>query len=372
MTKLISLFACLLAVPSLTSAADTSLRLPRDPASVEVPAVPSPVPDRQYMVKEYLDYYSALETYSELAYLSPQDSQTFIEASAAGKYLRERLELTGARINREAGISREALDRITAAHNKAAISWKVLSEISDLFGFNGPEERDSRGVPVKQGYCQINYVKNNVPFLVQYDGFLAKGEVILTFDDGPGPLTEEVSGAMRAAGADSIFFVLGSKMGPNGKELVKKTAADGHEIAVHGYHHATESGKPFTALSTEKIVEQLGGVAASIETASGQKPTLFRPPYGIITPEALAALHSEHGLIPVGWTIDTLDWSTKDPDVLFEKTISLIRQRGKGIVLMHDIHAQSRTASKRLVRWLAENGFKVVSPARLNEAYNGK
>ena len=76
--------------------------------------------------------------------------------------------------------------------------------------------------------------------------------------------------------------------------------------------------------------------------------------------------------MPVGWTIDTLDWSTKNPDELFEKTIALIKQRGKGIVLMHDIHDQSRLASKRLVKWLADNGYTVVSPERMTKAYRGE
>jgi len=119
-------------------------------------------------------------------------------------------------------------------------------------------------------------------------------------------------------------------------------------------------------------VEQLGGVKSSITAAAGRKPVFFRPPYGIITPDALLALDSELNLVPVGWTIDTLDWSTKNPDELFEKTIALIKQRGKGIVLMHDIHDQSRLASKRLVQWLSDNGYTVVSPERMTKAYRGE
>ena len=92
----------------------------------------------------------------------------------------------------------------------------------------------------------------------------------------------------------------------------------------------------------------------------------------MITPEAVKAIASGLGLVPVGWTIDTLDWSTKDPDLLFKKTVAMIQQRGKGIVLMHDIHPQSRTAALRLVKWLGANGYKAVSPERLTAAYEGK
>ncbi len=366
MTKT-SLLAAIAVLFPFSAVSASDLALPAQPASVQVPAAGPSEPDTIALIVEYDEVRSALDFYSEVAFVSPQGSPQFLEASAAGSYLRARLEAVGREISRRTGSPYRA-----GARSRPEVSFRVSSELNDVFGFYGPAGSTSRGVPVKAGYCQINYVKNNVPFLVQYDGFLAKGEVILTFDDGPGPLTNEVAGAMAAAKADSVFFVLGAKMGPNGKEIVKRTAAAGHEIAVHGYHHATEAGKPLTSLSTAEIVRQLGGVASSIETAAGKKPTLFRPPYGIVTPAALEALYSGHGLIPVGWTIDTLDWSTKDPDALFAKTTELISRRGKGIVLMHDIHPQSRTAAKRLVKWLAENGFRVVSPERLNQAYEGK
>jgi peptidoglycan/xylan/chitin deacetylase (PgdA/CDA1 family) len=339
---------------------------------VELPAVPAPSADRSALLAEYAEYYSALKGYSETAFVSPQGSPAYLEASASGQYLRARLELMASALGGKP--SGRELELALDGRKESSFSWAVLNELNDAFGFYGNKAAgaETRGVPIKAGYCQINYVKNNVPFLVQHDGFLNKGEVILTFDDGPGPLTEEVSAAMKNGKAPSLFFVLGSKLGPNGRELVRKSAADGHQIGVHGYNHATESGKPFTALSTQETLRQLGGVKESAAKASGAEPKFFRPPYGVISVEAMKAITSELGLIPVGWTIDTLDWSTKDPDELYAKTVAQIRQRGKGIVLMHDIHPQSRTAAKRLVKWLADNGYTVVSPDRLAKAFRGE
>ena len=349
------------------------LNLSAAPASVEVPAASPASADLRALKAEYDEFYSALKVFSDIAYVSPQDSPEFLEAAASGQYLRARLEGLAAGIRRETG----AEYRVPAADpgSRGAVSFRVFSELEDAFGFYGAQagtEGGDRGVVIKQGYCQVNYVKNNVPFLVQSDSFLKKGEIILTFDDGPGPLTEEVSSFMKEADAPSVFFVLGSKMGGGGKERLKSVARDGHEVSVHGYDHATGSGKPFTALSQEETLRQLSGVDAAIKAATGKKPAFFRPPYGIISPEALRAIASDLELAPVGWTIDTLDWSTKDPEELFGKTVSLIKQRGKGIVLMHDIHSQSRTASKRLVKWLAENGYKVVSPERMTKAFRGE
>lgn len=364
-----NLFAALLALALPASAAD--LALPAAPETVEVPAA-SPAarmaPDAAALRSDYDEIYAALKAYSETAFRSAQGSPQLQEASVYGQYLRMRLEGVGAALQEATGERYEP-----SARTAPRVSGRVWLELRDAFGMmTSYRDVPDRGVAIKPGYCQINYVKNNVPFLVQYDGFLKPGEVILTFDDGPGPLTAEVSAALKDAGAPSVFFVLGAKLGQTGKPLLRRTADDGHEPAVHGYHHATPDGKPLTALSTSEILRQLGGVKRTITEVSGFTPRLFRPPYGIVTPEALLALDREEGLVPVGWTLDTLDWSTKDPEELFRKTTEMISKRGKGIVLMHDIHPQSRTAAIRLAGWLKANGFKVVSPDRLVKAWEGK
>lgn len=340
------------------------------PAAAGVPSVPVPSADAEALKAVYDEYYSALAVFSDVAYRSVPGSPEYIEAAAYGSYVRARVERLAARLKHAVGSDLQA----RTSRGAAAVSWGVNNELEDAFGFgfNKAAHGDGRGVTVKRGYCQVNYVKNGVPYLVQFDGFLKKGEVILTFDDGPGPLTEEISAAMRSGKAPSLFFVLGSKLNGPGKARVKTAHNDGHAVGVHGYNHATEAGKPFTALTTQETLRQLGGVKRSIAEAGAAPAKFFRPPYGIISHEALAAIDSELGLVPVGWTIDTLDWSTKDPEELFRKTTEMLRERGKGIVLLllHDIHPQSRTAAKRLVGWLAENGFKVVSPERLAEAYS--
>ena len=343
-------------------------QLPQAPASVAVPAVPAASADVNSLKAECDEYYSALQAYSDKAYATMQNSPEFMEYSASGKYLRAMVENLSARISAETGVAY----RPEPARAGGAVSAKVKAEVAAVFSFSDIRAGETRGVPIKQGYCQVNYVKNNTPFLVQYDGFLNKGEVILTFDDGPGQLTEEVSASMKAGGAQALFFVLGANLGENGKARLKTEAADGQVVGVHGYNHATASGKPFTALSLGETLKQLGNVNTSIASAVGKKSSFFRPPYGVISPEAVRAIYSDLGLVPVGWTIDTLDWSTKDPETLYQNTISMIAKRGKGIVLMHDIHPQSRTAAKRLVKWLAENGYKVVSPERLVQAFKGE
>lgn len=340
-----------------------------DIAAVEIPAAPAPSASREALAAEYEELRAALRRYSDIAFDSEEGTPGQLEAAAAGRYLRARLESVEAALGGPPSAA-ELAARTSADKAAAPRPWSVGEELDAFFGSD--KRAAGATVPIKAGYCQIKYVKGNTPFLVQQDGFLKKGEVILTFDDGPGPLTEELAAALKNGGAPSLFFVLGSKLGAGGKAVIKNAAGAGHEAAVHGYWHATRDGRPFTALAEQETLAQLRGVKDSIGAATGRAPRFFRPPYGIIPPGTLKKIDSELGLIPLGWTIDTLDWSTKNPDELFNRTIALIQRRGKGIVLMHDIHPQSRAAAVRLVKWLAGNGYTVVSPDRLAQAYAGK
>lgn len=70
--------------------------------------------------------------------------------------------------------------------------------------------------------------------------------VYLTFDDGPQPGTTEVLDVLKEQGAHGIFFLTGSNAisvgGLEGQAtIVKRTLAEGHELATHCYIH-----KPMT------------------------------------------------------------------------------------------------------------------------------
>lgn len=66
--------------------------------------------------------------------------------------------------------------------------------------------------------------------------------VALTFDDGPrssttGPLLDGL--ALREAPA--TFFLVGSRI-PGNEELVRRMAAEGHQIGIHTYDHVELKG----------------------------------------------------------------------------------------------------------------------------------
>jgi peptidoglycan/xylan/chitin deacetylase (PgdA/CDA1 family) len=367
------------------------------------------------LLNRYKEYYSALQYYSNIADDLEQNTPEYIRVSAAGKYIREKLDeiedeikiikkntLIKSKSNKDFGFLDEQGEEggndvfIPNISVVGKVSSNVQSELNTVFGVgwdegvselfqgrNGKESKsldnlnkgnknkgDKKVIIIKKGYCGISYGgQKNSPVLVQYDGFLKKGEIIITLDDGPVVQTKELSTFMRENNVKALFFVLGDRLNKTGKSVIRYSFNEGHQIGVHGYHHATENGAPFTAVSLKDTLEQIATVKKLIIDATGKEPEFFRPPYGVISQEALESIISENKLIPVGWTIDTKDWAIKNPKTLCDHTIALIKERGKGIVLMHDTHQQSRDALKGVIEWLHQNNYKIVSPEILKQAF---
>ena len=364
--KITGFLPLLLILPACAYSSDFEKALASENIAVQQ-ITPAPrAPGIQRVMSDYRDYYDTLSYYSEAAYRAEPGTDAYLEAYIAGNYLRNKVDAMGDGL-RAAGAQVPDMSHAPAVQ---APSKRVLAELRGTFGFGGSPNK-AEPVSIKQGFAKIVYVKGTTPYLVQEDSFLKKGEVILTFDDGPAPgeYSKEVAENLRANSASAVFFVLGQKLGTAGKAVIKDMSEKGQVVSVHGYFHATESGKPFTAYSKEKILSQLGGVADTITAATGDKPGLFRPPYGVIAPDALKSVITDLNLVPLGWTIDTLDWSIKSPEELYAKTIAMIKQRGKGVILMHDIHPQSRETAKRLLNWLKENNYTVVAPDRITQAF---
>lgn len=155
------------------------------------------------------------------------------------------------------------------------------------------------------------------------------GHVALTFDDGPDPestplfLRELAEHDVRAT-----FFMLGS-MVERAPALAAEIAAAGHEIGVHGFDHRYLPARLPAAARSD-----LRRATAVIESATGVRPRLFRPPYGVLSGPALAAA-SELGLTPVLWGAWGREWTPgATPESVFA---TLAGDLAGGVtVLLHD------------------------------------
>lgn len=163
--------------------------------------------------------------------------------------------------------------------------------------------------------------------------------VALTFDDGPGPSTPAVLDALRDTGARATFFVLG-RQADRHPELVARIAADGHEIASHGYDHGI---LVFRGLA--HVADQLRRTEQAIAEAAGagSLSKIFRAPHGFRGPATtLAACRA--GYRVAGWTTGVFDSDLPGADVIAAR---VVRDLSPGaIVLLHDADGWRPDASR--------------------------
>ena len=134
-------------------------------------------------------------------------------------------------------------------------------------------------------------------------------------------------------------------------DLVRKIAAEGHEIGNHSYTHPH-----FNQLSKEKIREELESTSDLIEKLIGKRPVFFRPPFGEYNNNVIRAAN-ELGYQVIQWSIDSLDWM--EPGV--DKIVQRVLQAESGdIILMHNNAPETPAALRQLIPLFRERGYKIV------------
>jgi peptidoglycan/xylan/chitin deacetylase (PgdA/CDA1 family) len=153
--------------------------------------------------------------------------------------------------------------------------------------------------------------------------------VALTFDDGPHPEgTPAVLEVLARVGARATFFVVGEQVARR-PALAAEIVAAGHAIALHGHRHRLQ-----LRLSAHEVEEDLARGAAAVAEATGVRPALHRPPYGIYSPAGLRAARTA-GLTPLLWSRWGKDWRrlTTPGRIANRATRNL---SGGDVILLHD------------------------------------
>ncbi len=134
------------------------------------------------------------------------------------------------------------------------------------------------------------------------------------------------------------------------KELVKAIAEEGHLIGNHTFHHVQ-----ITSLPTEQACEEILKTSRLVEELTGSGTEYVRPPFGTWT----EGLEERLDLIPVMWSIDTLDWTTENVDWIVERTVKQAEENG--IILMHDSYQSTVQAVDRIIPLLEAKGYEFVT-----------
>lgn len=175
---------------------------------------------------------------------------------------------------------------------------------------------------------------------------MTKNNIYLTFDDGPTPeVTPWVLSLLAQFNLKATFFCTG-KHAEQFPELIRQIKADGHSIGNHGYEHLNGWKTPVTKYlqNTKKGSDMLN-------------TSLFRPPYGKLTPLQWLLLHKKYKL--VFW-----DYLSKDY-LPIEKQIDFLERlkkhtRNNRVIVFHDSEKAFPTLQKYLeeyFEWLKNENY---------------
>ena len=135
-------------------------------------------------------------------------------------------------------------------------------------------------------------------------------------------------------------------------EYAKKIVEQGHELATHSKTHPHMS-----ELSEEKIREELLSSKTVIEQTTGQKVTLFRPPFGDYN-NLLIETSLSLGLLPIQWDVDSLAWKNLSAT---EIALRIINAADSGsIILSHNNGLHTAEALPTVFSTLQNRGYEFV------------
>lgn len=181
--------------------------------------------------------------------------------------------------------------------------------------------------------------------------------IALTFDAGPSENSARLLDILKEKKVPATFFLLGKRHIEKYPELVKRMAAEGHEVASHTWDH-----KILTKISDKEIREELNRPNQAIEKLTGHKPTLMRPPQGR-TDSNVHEICKELGLAEVLWSVTAKDYTTNDSALITKRVLD--QSSRDGIILLHDIYPGTVPAVPGVIDGLKQRGYVFVTVPQL-------
>ena len=179
--------------------------------------------------------------------------------------------------------------------------------------------------------------------------------VALTFDDGPSEeFSAQIYACLEKYHSVATFFDVGTRV-DKWPELVKMGYDLGNEMASHTYWHSYLDTYDYDALSYDRQL-----VNDAFINAIGVTPSLIRPPEGKVGGAALGSYDE----IFIGWSVDTLDWLTRNAQSSFETVKNFGNLDGQ-VILLHSIYPESAEAAELMIPWLVEQGYQLVTISEL-------
>jgi peptidoglycan/xylan/chitin deacetylase (PgdA/CDA1 family) len=188
---------------------------------------------------------------------------------------------------------------------------------------------------------------------------LADKEVVLTFDDGPlPPYSNQILDILAAECVKATYFLVG-EMARAYPAVVRRIYEQGHTIGTHSDTHPTRFG----VLPIERMRYEIDNGISDVSAALGDPKYLapfFRIP-GLARSDTAESELAARGLIVFSSDTVADDWHHNiNADQIMSLALKRLEARGKGILLLHDIHPKTVAALPGLLKELKDNGFRIV------------
>ena len=181
--------------------------------------------------------------------------------------------------------------------------------------------------------------------------------VALTIDDGPSPVyTPQILAVLRQYQVTASFSMIGQNAAAF-PAIAREVAAAGHMIVNHTWNHYN-----LGCLPTAAVRDEISRATDAIHAATGQRPGMFRAPYGV-WPPAVFSYCAQAGLTPLAWSVDPRDWSRPGVRAIV-RDIEAGTRTGS-IILEHDgggNRSQTVAALKIWLPRLLDAGYQFTTP----------
>lgn len=198
-------------------------------------------------------------------------------------------------------------------------------------------------------YIGLNFHLNSVNHLDE-----TKKQIALTFDDGPHhPNTLKTLDTLSQHNVKATFFLIGRYCKEN-EQIVNRIHQEGHAIGSHSFSHHFW----IDMFGKAKLEEDIKQSLTEIKQITGHETRLFRPPYGVTTPNFTYVL-KKLNLQSIGWNVRSYDTSTPDLNKIFDKVIH--ETKNGSVILLHDRLEIMPELLNKLIPALKEKGFEFIT-----------
>jgi hypothetical protein len=155
----------------------------------------------------------------------------------------------------------------------------------------------------------------------------------------------------------ATFFTIG-RMAQAFPEGVRKLVEAGHSVGSHSQNHPVRMDR----LPIERAKGEIDQGIASVKAALGDDAKLapfFRIP-GLRRVQAIEDYLASQGIQTWSADFPADDWRHISSSRVYELAMKRLEDKGKGILLLHDIQARTVAALPRILLELKARGFRIV------------